>query len=506
MAYSSSTPACCWKRLKVPSGTVDAARVRLANYYLGQLRLANSVYGRGHESSAEGLTLFDRDWPHIKQWHAWAESRADRDPVAAGLCREYAERGAGILSLRLTAIQQIDWLESALKVVKTQADPRAEMWCLYRIAEAHNKQGSFELAEEYGVQSLVLARGLGEKYCIGLNICLYAESERRIGNYANARRLFEESLTILRKLRVLYDVGRAYRGLGLVAWHEGEFAQATEYHKRHLAIAIDLGADADMCDAFLNLSLPLWVTGDRAAAQEYLERCIARCRAIGYQRTLASALNTSGQTFHEMGSLADARRQYEEAVAIARSHGYLKEMADYQTNLADVLTLMGDGHAALGLLDEANELARSQGWKRQLGEGLTLAASALVALKDFENASRSLREASRIALDLDNKIFNLHVILTGIDVLNTAGRVETAAEWAGSVLSLGELPAGENAFIISTCDKMRSALGQERFDSALERGKSLATGAIIHMIAHGSDAFLLKADHALDSSELTLSA
>lgn len=463
------------------SGELQSARVRLARYYLGQLRMADTLYEKGRHSAAGGLSLFDRDWLHIKEWQAWTASRAEQDEASASLSRDYAMRGVNILGLRLPPRRHIEWLEVALKVAVTRHDTVSEMWCLYHIANANKKQGDYKAAIDFCTVSLALARQLREEYCIGLNTYLIGEGERMFGRLERAAELFQESLEIFQRLGHAAEVAMSYGGLGLVAWHAGDWRAARDYQARHLALATDLGRETEICDALLDLSLATWVLGDRPEALGYLDRAIALCRVIGYQRVLAASLNTLGQYLQEEGRLAEARQRYEEAISIARENGFLS-IAAFQMSLGDLLNLTGAHDEALAQLEESIELNRERGAVRDLAEGLVERACSYTALGEPEPAGEDLHEAAEIARELDNRVLKVHVAIEGIEMLAAAGSPEPAAEWVGMLLAMSDLAGGERGYLSRLCARLEADLGSVGLVMAMGRGEALDLDGVLALI------------------------
>ncbi len=470
--------------------SLQTTRLRLARYYLHRLEAANIAYQKGYENTADALAAFDQDWPQIRQWQAWSASFAQTDPDAATLCKEYAEVGFTILSLRQPISEQIDWLQAALRIAQVQQDRLAEMWCLYYLAEAHNWQGLFRQTADEARQALVLAREFNNKMCLGLTTWLVAETERRFGQYAAARDRFMESLTILRQYGTQQQVGRAYSGLGLVAWQQGDLKAASDYHLQHLSIAKTLALETEICDALINLSLPVWVMGDGVKARTYLEECISLCRAIGYYRVLATSLNTLGMLVHEAGSLEEALQRYDEALAISRANGITWNVPLYLHNKGEVLFNMGKYEEALVYLDEGLELARIQGSERSTAEGLVFLIMTHAALGNIDRASACAWEGLTIARRIGAPLLKIQMMMGVLSLWPGLGRTRQAAEWGGLLLSLDGMPRWEQAVIRHECDQFASSLGGQELEAAMEAGKALELDGVIQAALEVLDVIL----------------
>lgn len=93
-----------------------AVQRRHAEHYKNILSTANDLYLQGHESIAQGLALFDREWSNIQAGQLWATAHAEDDDEAAIICSDYPHSGIYILTLRQHARDRIRWTEQALVV------------------------------------------------------------------------------------------------------------------------------------------------------------------------------------------------------------------------------------------------------------------------------------------------------------------------------------------------------------------------------------------------------
>jgi len=462
----------------VTAPTIQTTRYRLAQHYLGKLRAAAGAFRQGHENSAYGLTLFDRDWPQIKQWQAWSAARADQDTAAASVCAEYPRAGAEILALRQSPQERIEWLETGLKAARLRGDRQRELVQLYYLALIYRDQKS-KAAEEYASNAVNLARTLGDKGYVGRSLILLGEINRVSNNYPAAQSFLEEGLAVLLEAGTRVDLGLAYRGLGLLAWVRGDWLHSRDYQIQSLAIATELGREVEACNALVDLSLPTWVLGDLSGARAYLEQCIARCRAIGYHRVLALSLNILAQSDEELGHMAEARQHYEEAIAIGRTMGILWDMSSALRNYGDLLYKMGDYAAALKHLEESLVLARAQSNRSNIAVSLSILVEVYGKLGDLDRSRRNLREGLMIIRDLNVPLRKAHMIMTAIGLWQEMGKAEQAVEWLGRLLNLPDLPQQEQSVVQNLRERFESELGEEHITAAIDRGKTLNLDDVI---------------------------
>ena len=73
------------------------------------------------------------------------------------------------------------------------------------------------------------------------------------GDYAGARALYEESLTIQRQLGNQQGIADALNNLGNVAYAQGDYAGARALHEESLTIRRQLGDQRGIADSLGNL-------------------------------------------------------------------------------------------------------------------------------------------------------------------------------------------------------------------------------------------------------------
>jgi len=270
---------------------------QLARYYLEQLRLANSAFRRGGESSGRAFAAFDQDWAQIRHWQAWAASQiaqADRsvantqalDEIAV-MCNAFPEAGKDLLAVRQSPQEIITWREAALTMARELGDRAAEAAHLTAIGTAHLALGSVELAQDYAEQAL----GLAEQ--------------------STHPALRAENLAIL----------------GQVAMIRGVLDEAQAYYEQSLSINQQIANKEGIAEALRNIADIVNLQGDNELARDYAGRSLAIYREIGHQIGTIKTLNDLGRMFNEQGQVTTARTYYEQGLALACHFGSQQQIA-----------------------------------------------------------------------------------------------------------------------------------------------------------------------------------
>ncbi|HLW48453.1 MAG TPA: tetratricopeptide repeat protein [bacterium] len=180
----------------------------------------------------------------------------------------------------------------------------------------------------------------------------------RRGDYATARLLYEESLSIYRELGDRRGLADAIHSLGFLASHEGDFPSARSFFNECLSIYHEIGARQGIAETLGTLGHVAWHQGDYASARPLLEESLTRSRELGQGRLIIFALWSLGLVAFDQGNYADARSFYREGLATAEVLGdpyfaYLLEAC------ADLAAAEGQPGRAVRLLAAATAFRKA---------------------------------------------------------------------------------------------------------------------------------------------------
>ncbi|HEX2623277.1 MAG TPA: hypothetical protein VHL11_24120, partial [Phototrophicaceae bacterium] len=196
------------------TASLKTAQYRLARHYLNKLRIADTAVRRGQASTAYGLTLFDQEWEQIRLWQGWTARHEHGDQERMELCKEFPLAGLEILANRNNAMDQADWLVTALEAAQQLSDHEAERTLCYELLMTYYRLGNPEKIEYFASQLLQLGEAAKDS-------------------------LFIE---------------RAWFGFGLVAEERGMFVEAESYYQRALQLALELGGYPEIGQALNGLA------------------------------------------------------------------------------------------------------------------------------------------------------------------------------------------------------------------------------------------------------------
>ncbi len=373
------------------SGESHEVKTRHRNYFL---TFAETVRPKlmGAEQ-AQGTVLLEREHENLRQ--------------ALTFCLEEPEGGKA--GLRLAAALQRFW------------------W-----ARGYLKEGRHYLAA-------ALARhGEGQEYLSVRADALNGEGSLAAaqGDYASARALNEESLTIRRALRDRCDISKSLGNLGSVVMAQGDYTTARALHEESLVIERELGDKLRISVPLNNLGQLAYAQGDLEQARTLHEESLKLKREVADEQGIAASLNNLGNVIEDQGDYETARTLYEEALSLNRKLGTRGWQANNLGNLANVAVVLNDIAAAHRLYRECLTIFREIGNNR----GIATALDALAFLAQQE------RQPMRVARLL--------------------GAATSLHEAIGSRRS----PAGQETYQ-QRLTQTRSASAEVAFDAAFEEGR-----------------------------------
>ncbi|HZW72717.1 MAG TPA: tetratricopeptide repeat protein, partial [Caldimonas sp.] len=213
-----------------------------------------------------------------------------------------------------------------------------------------------------------------------------ATMARASADFAKARALYGEALSLWRELGDRRGIAAALSNLGMVSSDQGDFAESTARHEESLAIWRELGDRRGIARTLLALGNVVYSRGDEAAAEPLYEQSLAIERELGDQRVIAIVLNNLGMVAeYHRNDHATARRLHDEALAIRRALGDRWGIAGSLTNLGTTTFEQGDHASAHALLTESLAI------RRELADriGIVQSFEALAALAFATDRART---------------------------------------------------------------------------------------------------------------------
>jgi len=224
-------------------------------------------------------------------------------------------------------------------------------------------QSDYAAADRFMMESLEIARLLGDKRSIAVSLNAMAVIARDKGDLTASTALFEESLVQWRDLCDRQAVARALSNLGTVVESQGDYARAHALYQECLAIFRELGDWRGIAWTLNHQGDMLRDQGDLASARSLYEQSLATFRELNDRWGIAGSLADLGNLTREQGdyaaSVSDAL--YRESLIQFQELGYKRGIARVLESFAASAAEQSQPERALRLAGVAAALRQTIG-------------------------------------------------------------------------------------------------------------------------------------------------
>lgn len=231
------------------------------------------------------------------------------------------------------------------------------------------------------------------------------------GDYARARRCFQESLALYRAAEDVHGGASALMMLSLVARREGAYEEARQFCEESLALRRKLQDARGLASTLNGLGLILCASGGYDGARAAFEEVLAISRRLDYKVGLANAYNGLCQVAFHRGDVAEAERFARAGLRVYQDIGDRWGAAIASNNVGYIALQSGDYATAQAMFQAGIALYREMGVQSGLANTLNNLGQACYGRGEFEAAERYLEEALRIAREIGARPIMLEILL-----------------------------------------------------------------------------------------------
>ncbi len=405
------------------------------------LDLAGRADLDGTDQSA-WLDRLEADHGNFRAGLEWALAARQFDSalaLAGGLATFWAMRGHVGEGRR--------WVSAALSAAAAHDDPRARATALDGAAQLAFAHGDLAAQQDYLRESLGIWRGLGQAAHVAECLSELGVAAHIRGEPGAAKSLLDQALESARLAGDQRQTAMALNGLGLLALHDDP-PRAAGYYEESLACIRQVGDLRQTTIVLGNLAVAVRHQGRIDLARARMEEQLACARELGDRKLIGWALTNLGLAAIEFGDLAAARARQDEALSLAREIGDRRLETYALNNSGTVCRLDGDYPAARAFHRRSLQLAQALGEPHIVAENLEELAGVEAAEANFGLAACLL------------------------------GAAEALRERLGEPLPGPDLPLHDQVIA-----DVRGALGDERYQAAWDRGRSMPEQEIVTLAA-----------------------
>jgi non-specific serine/threonine protein kinase len=304
------------------------------------------------------------------------------------------------------------------------------------------------------------------------------------GDYAAAKQLYEESLSIRRGLDDRLGIAASLANLANVAAEQSDYQLARALHHESLGIRRERQDRWGIAMSLCNLGLLAMEQGDYLNARAWGDEALAIRRELGDRWATAVSLRNLGLVLLEQGDFEAARALHDEALTISRQLDDKVGIALAINDLAKISCREEDWHAARVAASESLAMFRRLGEQWGTAQALSNLSIAAFGENEISTADALQRESLQLRIVLHDR----RGIAEGLEVLAcVALRLNYVSRavrlWAGASnvresIGLPQSP-GERPFQESQMSMARTLLGNEQFALEWQTGRDLPMDEMI---------------------------
>jgi tetratricopeptide (TPR) repeat protein len=224
------------------------------------------------------------------------------------------------------------------------------------------------------------------------------------GDPARARRMFEESLTILRELDDRPGIARLLNNLGTVAIFQEDYVAAQPLFEESLAIMREIGYRSVVGQLLNNLALVIRYRGNYLTARDILQESVAIRRALGDKWGIANSLSSLTNLIIHQGEYEGVGAMLEESLLINQELGDRTAIAYCLEDFAGLAAGTGHPERALRLAGAAAALREDIGGPLPAGEQAALDRILRPARASLDEDGRAVAWESGQAMRMEEAI------------------------------------------------------------------------------------------------------
>ncbi|HEV7857887.1 MAG TPA: toll/interleukin-1 receptor domain-containing protein [Pyrinomonadaceae bacterium] len=141
------------------------------------------------------------------------------------------------------------------------------------------------------------------------------------GEVEEARKLYDESLAISKKLGNQILIASTLHQLGKLAQEQGKLEEARKVYDESLQISKKLGNQNIIANTLHHLAAISQAEGKLEEARKVYDESLAISKKLGNQSLIASTLHELGRLAQAKGKLEEARKLYDESLEISKKLG-----------------------------------------------------------------------------------------------------------------------------------------------------------------------------------------
>jgi DNA-binding SARP family transcriptional activator/predicted ATPase len=277
-------------------------------------------------------------------------------------------------------------------------------------------------------ESFSLFRELDYQWGMAWSLNTWGTMSMFLGDYKDAQRRLEKGFALYQALGSQSGVAGVLPRLAEIAWRQGRFDEAEGLAREGVAIALEANTRTESAFALLNLGEVLEKVAKFSEARSVLQQSLERYIDLGHRHYITQAHGFLGSVELHRGRYQEARVQAQICLDLAQAHGphFCVGLGHLLLSCLDLAQGVPD--TARGSLQEAVAVYQEAGSKDDLGVALVCLALSARKGGDRLKARQHLGQALEIAQEFGAVLPQLWALPVAALLLADKGESERAAE------------------------------------------------------------------------------
>jgi predicted ATPase/DNA-binding SARP family transcriptional activator len=279
------------------------------------------------------------------------------------------------------------------------------------------------------------------------------------GDYASARPLLEESLTILQASGDRQGIAASLYRLGQIARVQGDNEAARLFFEESRTLYQELGDRSGISETLYAQGGLAQYRGDFGIAKSLYEESLAIRREAGDRRSISTTLNSLGMIAHIQGDHNTARSLVQEALVIREELIDKRGIATSLSNLGMIAYNQSDPETVRQFFEKSLALFQELGDRGGMAHALYLLGYHSMTQRDFETARTLLAQSIALYQELGNHFVTYVLGALGHTEREVGEYARATALYQESLR--GRQKEGDKRLIACSLEDMASIFGRQ---------------------------------------------
>ena len=247
-------------------------------------------------------------------------------------------------------------LRQTISAAEALEDRRQMAIWIHNLGILKQKRGDYDQARKLYQQSLEILKEFGDMSGVSKSLHQLGMLNQNIGDYDLARKYYQQSLEINQQLGDKSSLSKSLHQLGMLNQNIGDYDLARKYYQQSLEIFNEFGDMSGMSKSLHQLGLVNQNTGDYDQARKYYQQSLEINQQLGDRSSVSKSLYQLGLLAQITEDYEEARKLYQQSLEINQQLGDSRGIALTLAQLALLEEKVGNILAALNLIHKAETI------------------------------------------------------------------------------------------------------------------------------------------------------